>query len=254
MTFPTIVIGGLIVFFAVVTVAVFVPGLIWDPQQTTIAHEYTAQQESGRVLFYSNGCNYCHTQYVRADDTSMGPVSDGGNYVFDDPLILGSERTGPDLSYVGHKRSAQWEVEHLKDPRKYSAHVDHCPTLAFCRHDQLARYRGFPCSPGATGWPAERMILPPDAYAEASDPWGRTLIQVSDSDQGWDTWNALDLLDGKADLYRPLPDVPRLRRQRPGQLRPVADGDAGGFLQEPFRNMRGERVVLARGPRGCRAR
>ena len=35
----------------------------------------------------------------------MGPVSEGGNYVFDNPMILGSERTGPDLSYIGRKRS-----------------------------------------------------------------------------------------------------------------------------------------------------
>ena len=58
MTFKTIVIGGVIVFLAVVTVAVFIPDLVWDPPQTTVAHPYTPEQERGRELFYSNGCNY----------------------------------------------------------------------------------------------------------------------------------------------------------------------------------------------------
>ena len=120
MTFRTIVFGGLIVFFAVVLAAVFIPAVIWSPPQTDVAHPYTDQEERGRDLFYSNGCNYCHTQYVRYEDTAMGPVSQGGNYVYDNPMILGSERTGPDLSYLGRKRSEQWEINHLKDPRVYS--------------------------------------------------------------------------------------------------------------------------------------
>ena len=96
MTFRLVVIGGLIVFLAVVAVAVFVPSLIWKPDRTIIAEPYTDIEAEGRKLFYSNGCNYCHTQYVRAQDNAMGPVSEGGNYIFDNPMILGSERTGPD--------------------------------------------------------------------------------------------------------------------------------------------------------------
>ena len=120
MTFKTILVGGLAVFFAVVAVAVFAPTLTWNPEQTVIAHEYTDDQMAGRELFYSNGCNYCHTQYVREEDTAMGAVSVGGNYVFDNPVILGSERTGPDLSYIGRKRSEEWEIQHLKSPRDLS--------------------------------------------------------------------------------------------------------------------------------------
>ena len=50
MTFKVIVIGGVIVFFAVVLVAVFVPSLIWNPSQTVIAHAYTPEQARGREL------------------------------------------------------------------------------------------------------------------------------------------------------------------------------------------------------------
>ena len=38
MTFRVIVFGGVIVFFAVLAVVVFIPSLIWNPPQTTIAY------------------------------------------------------------------------------------------------------------------------------------------------------------------------------------------------------------------------
>ena len=113
-------VGGLVGFFAVVTWVVFPPTALWKPQRTIIAQGYQGDVARGRTLFFSNGCNYCHTQYVREQDDAMGPVSQGGNYNYDNPMILGSERTGPDLSYIGRKRSQQWEIDHLEDPRDYS--------------------------------------------------------------------------------------------------------------------------------------
>ena len=80
MTFRRIVIGGLIVFWFVVAMVVFMPALplpdrlAMDMTQTTIAHPYTAEEHEGRVLFYSNGCNYCHTQYVREEDRRWGSL------------------------------------------------------------------------------------------------------------------------------------------------------------------------------------
>jgi mono/diheme cytochrome c family protein len=202
MTFKTIVIGGVIVFFAVVTVVVFVPGLIWNPPQTTIAHPYTPEQERGRELFYSNGCNYCHTQYVRAEDTAMGPVSEGGNYIFDNPMTLGSERTGPDLSYVGRKRSEAWEIEHLKDPRGYSP-LSIMPSFSFLPEEDLKAIATYLFALGDRV-AQERMILPPDVYAGDVDPIPyppQTLATGSQPPpQGWPTWEAADLQAGK-ELY-----------------------------------------------------
>ncbi|WP_119071408.1 c-type cytochrome [Aggregatilinea lenta] len=195
MTFPIIVIGGLIVFFAVVTVAVFVPGLIWNPEETTIAHPYTDQQARGREQFYSNGCNYCHTQYVREEDTGMGPVSQGGNYVYDDPMILGSERTGPDLSYIGRKRSETWEIDHLKDPRQYSP-MSIMPSFEFLSDSELSDIAAYLFALGDRV-AGERMILPPEQYAYESDPIEYPLVTVTQSDQGWQTWTDAGLQDGK---------------------------------------------------------
>lgn len=188
MTFPVTVIGGLVVFFAVVTAAVFIPGLVWNPPQTIKAHPYTSQEELGRETFYSNGCNYCHTQYVRAEDTGMGDPSDGGDYVFDNPMILGSERTGPDLSYIGRKRSEAWEIEHWRDPRKVSP-LSIMPSFEFLSDEELEAMAAYLFNLGdrvAT----EYMILPPDPYAGVADPSSFPAEPPASGDQpqGWPTW------------------------------------------------------------------
>jgi mono/diheme cytochrome c family protein len=200
MTFKTIVIGGVIVFFAVATVAVFVPDFLWKPEQTTIAHEYTDQQLRGRELFYSNGCNYCHTQYVREEDTAMGFVSQGGDYVFDNPMILGSERTGPDLTYLGHKRSEQWEIDHLRDPRQYSP-LSVMPSYSFLSEEEMQDIAAYLFALGDRV-AQERMILPPEVYAGETDPIPYPAITpaADGSDQGWAAWEAAGLQQGK-ELY-----------------------------------------------------
>jgi mono/diheme cytochrome c family protein len=198
MTFRTVFYGGVAVFFAVVAVAVFVPALVWNPPQTTIAHPYAPEQERGRVLFYSNGCNYCHTQYVREEDTAMGPVSDGGNYVFDNPVILGSERTGPDLSYVGRKRSEAWEIEHLKDPRKFSP-LSIMASYEFLPQEDLEAIATYLFALGNRVADA-RMIRPPSYYAGDANPSPYPAATPSTQDQGWPTWEAAGLQEGK-ELY-----------------------------------------------------
>jgi mono/diheme cytochrome c family protein len=200
MTFKTAVIGGVIVFFAVLVVVVIAPALIWNPPQTVIAHSYTSEQEKGRQLFYSNGCNYCHTQYVREEDTAMGAVSQGGNYAFDNPMILGSERTGPDLSYIGRKRSEQWEIEHWKDPRKLSP-LSIMPNFSFLSDDDLHALAAYVFALGDRV-AQERMILPPDTYAGLQDPipYPAATPVSGDQPQGWATWQAAGLQEGK-ELY-----------------------------------------------------
>lgn len=200
MTFRLVALGGLIVFLAVVAAVVFVPGVIWNPPQTIIAHSYTSEQERGRIVFYSNGCNYCHTQYVREDDTAMGPVSQGGNYIFDNPMILGSERTGPDLSYIGRKRSEAWEIDHWKNPRGLSP-LSLMPSFEFLPESDLQAMSAYLFALGDRV-AAERMIRPPDPYTNISSPitYPVSTPPPSDKVQGWATWEAAGLQEGK-ELY-----------------------------------------------------
>jgi cbb3-type cytochrome c oxidase subunit II len=198
MTFKIILIGGLIVFFAVVTVVVFTPAVVWKPAQTVVGDQRTADQEKGRVLFYSNGCNYCHTQYVRDVDNAMGPTSDGGDYALDNPMILGSERTGPDLSYIGRKRSMQWEVDHLRAPREYSP-MSIMPSFSFLGDTDLRTISEYLFHLGDRT-AAERMIASPAPYATTKAPEMAQALPSNDPSlppQGWPTFVASTLYDGK---------------------------------------------------------
>lgn len=120
MTIPVIIIGGLIVFFSVVAFVVFLPYLVVTPKPTDKAHALQGLAAKGRQIYLQNGCTYCHTQFVRDQDWAIGVTAEPGDYYYEEPHLLGSERTGPDLSYVGGTRTDQWHRRHLKDPRSTS--------------------------------------------------------------------------------------------------------------------------------------
>ncbi len=80
----------------------------------------TAQQAEGRGVYVANGCSYCHTQQVRplAQDKVYGRPSAPGDFAYQTPELLGSQRTGPDLTNVGVRQSsALWQYIHLYNPR-----------------------------------------------------------------------------------------------------------------------------------------
>lgn len=80
----------------------------------------TPLQAEGREVFAGNGCGYCHTQQVRPipEDKVFGRPSAPGDFAYQTPELLGSERTGPDLTNVGNtKPSDVWQYIHLYDPR-----------------------------------------------------------------------------------------------------------------------------------------
>lgn len=79
-----------------------------------------AQQERGREIYVGEGCSYCHTQNIRAlaQDKVFGRPSVAGDYVYDTPQLLGTERTGPDLTNIGLRQPSDvWQYIHLWDPR-----------------------------------------------------------------------------------------------------------------------------------------
>jgi len=88
----------------------------------------TKLQREGLHVFINNGCQYCHTQQVRPIkmDANLGRPSAPGDYARlhrrniwqQTPAVLGSERTGPDLSNIGKRQpSATWQYMHLYNPR-----------------------------------------------------------------------------------------------------------------------------------------
>lgn len=80
----------------------------------------TPLQAQGRAVYVANGCGYCHTQQVRPlpEDQPFGRPSAPGDFTYQTPELLGSERTGPDLTNVGTRRGSDvWQYMHLYDPR-----------------------------------------------------------------------------------------------------------------------------------------
>lgn len=79
-----------------------------------------AVQARGREIYVGEGCSYCHTQIVRplAQDRVWGRASVPGDYAYSTPQLLGTERTGPDLSNVGVRQPSDvWHSIHLYEPR-----------------------------------------------------------------------------------------------------------------------------------------
>lgn len=86
---------------------------------------YTESQLVGRQLYIEYGCIYCHSQQVRdpsagADESfGWGPPSRPSDYIYDKPHLLGTSRTGPDLSNIGSRQpSREWHHLHLYSPRE----------------------------------------------------------------------------------------------------------------------------------------
>jgi len=80
----------------------------------------TTLQAQGRQVYVANGCSYCHTQQVRPlpQDAVFGRPSAPGDFAYQTPELLGSQRTGPDLTNVGARQpSTVWQYIHLYNPR-----------------------------------------------------------------------------------------------------------------------------------------
>lgn len=80
----------------------------------------TPLQAEGRDIYVANGCSYCHTQQVRplAQDKVFGRPSAPGDFAYQTPELLGSQRTGPDLTNIGARQPSEtWQYIHLYNPR-----------------------------------------------------------------------------------------------------------------------------------------
>ncbi len=93
------------------------------------AKPLTKDEEAGKSVYVENGCIACHTQQVREVemDKVFGsrpsiPQDYAGNHRMDvwrnTANLLGSERTGPDLTTIGERQpSSDWHLLHLYQPR-----------------------------------------------------------------------------------------------------------------------------------------
>lgn len=112
--------GGFVVliFLVIIFVTTVLPASTFSPAPTEVAHKYTPKELRGRNIYRREGCFYCHTQFVRYQDREAGEMVQAGDYLYEAPHVLGTERTGPDLSNVGGKYPDEWHHAHHFNPRK----------------------------------------------------------------------------------------------------------------------------------------
>ncbi len=164
--FP-LVAGGLAVFLLMVSMVVVAPYMfLLDIPPSSTAHEYTTQQAEGRSLFLSLGCFYCHSQQVRASDWGIGNVSQEGDYVYDSPHALGTERTGPDLAQIGGMRPTVWHQLHDRDPRSVSP-GSLMPNFGFLSDTQIDALTAYIQNLGQENLQVEASITNGSAYHPA---------------------------------------------------------------------------------------
>jgi cytochrome c oxidase cbb3-type subunit 2 len=118
-------IGGLLVFLTVVFVVVWLPVHTFDPPPSNDWAPLNDQAVKGRNIFASNNCFVCHSGYSRPQDVREAlyflypKVSQPGDFYGSDqsPNLLGTERTGPDLSQESGWHPDDWQSAHFYDPR-----------------------------------------------------------------------------------------------------------------------------------------
>jgi len=93
------------------------------------AKPLTAEEQAGKLVYINNGCVACHSQQVRNIDMdkmwgkrpSMAADYAGSKRIsfwVANANLMGTQRTGPDLTNVGIRQSSKdWHLLHLFNPR-----------------------------------------------------------------------------------------------------------------------------------------
>ncbi|TYB79100.1 cbb3-type cytochrome c oxidase subunit II [Bizionia myxarmorum] len=121
--------GG--VFIALSTLIAIIPAFqMQETEPIPDEKPLTANEREGLEIYVSENCMACHTQQVRnieMDNMWGNRPSIPSDYYYSkkrldiwrqSPSILGSERTGPDLTNIGKRQpSEDWHLLHLYNPR-----------------------------------------------------------------------------------------------------------------------------------------
>src|SRR5210317_2066871 len=119
MTPRAVVFGSLLILGAIVFMVVYVPYIHNDETPSDIYRDRSDIEAAGRAVYLANGCVYCHSQSIRTIDWGHGAerIAQAGDYISDEPIALGSARTGVDLSQEGGEHPDDWHIAHFINPR-----------------------------------------------------------------------------------------------------------------------------------------
>ncbi|MCE5277884.1 MAG: cbb3-type cytochrome c oxidase subunit II [Planctomycetaceae bacterium] len=144
MTPALLIVGGLLVFWSAVFVMVILPIATMPQTPSEIWRPWTTQEQEGNDLWVSNGCHYCHSLFIRVNDWGLGAerIAQAGDYHQQRVAILGTERTGPDLSQAGGEHPDDWHIAHFNNPR-WTRPLSLMPSWAFLGESDLRKLTAF---------------------------------------------------------------------------------------------------------------
>lgn len=121
--------------------------------------------QQGKEVYRQLGCAACHTQQVRRSDVPRWGkrFTVARDYLRDNPVLLGSQRIGPDLTNIGARQpDAAWHLNHFYNPRSVfseSAPKSPMPQYKFLFVEQKIKGEG---SPNALQLP--KQFAPKEGY------------------------------------------------------------------------------------------
>ena len=122
--FPLAVVAFAILAFATLMLVILPAAQIRTVAPAEGLEPYTPAEARGRQHYVDLGCYYCHSQQPRSPEQApdlqrgWGRPTTPSDYVYDNPHLLGTMRTGPDLMNVGVRMPSQgWHLTHLYQPR-----------------------------------------------------------------------------------------------------------------------------------------
>ena len=144
MTPGLLIIGALLVFWSSAFIIAGIPALTMKEIPSEIWRPGTPQEDAGHLLYVKNGCSYCHSLYIRINDWDIGAerIAQAGDYVGREPNILGTERTGPDLSQDGGEHPDDWHVAHFINPR-FTSPVSLMPSWEFLGEEKIRQLTAY---------------------------------------------------------------------------------------------------------------
>jgi cytochrome c oxidase cbb3-type subunit 2 len=167
---------------ALVVTILLVAFLVYRMQPSAPVAASLSPIERGRLVYISEGCIHCHSQYVRpntADVLMWGPVESLDELHRQQPPLIGNRRQGPDLSQVGGRRSPLWLKAHLYNPREVSG-ASIMPSYAFLFRDRrgndlVAYLTGLQSPASPQHAPQQKWHLPTTAISAANPDDGQRL-------------------------------------------------------------------------------
>ncbi len=138
MTPKILLIGSILVWAASISIMVVFPVINMKDKPSDTWRPMTHEEKQGLRIYVKNGCSYCHSLYIRKQDWDIGAerIAQPGDYYGQLPAILGSERTGPDLSQEGGEHPDDWHRAHFVNPR-FTRPASVMPSWKFLGEDKI---------------------------------------------------------------------------------------------------------------------